>query len=120
MAKRSNIPPNLIFICEPDKFVMVDESFYDAYLRGEKAAWTVLPVGKGEIFETRPIKVRQRTRHTVEVVTAEYVVRINIQTGTIFNVMSDGSENEFRGGIVQSDARQGWIPVRRIEPRKIE
>jgi len=116
MARRiSKIPQSLIFICEKKRLVALDSSALDDFLQGVTEPWLELNVGSGpdDIFEERPIKVIERTKNEISIVTTGYTVRVELSTGAAFKIMPDGSQFEFRGGVKRADPRRGWIPLSR-------
>lgn len=114
MARKSGIPQSPIFVCEEHRFSVLDSSVLDDFLQNRAEAWLELSVGPDSIFETRPIKVIERSRNEIWVVTTDYTVKYNLLTGEAHKTEPDGSQYEFRvESTRQGDGRSGWILVSR-------
>lgn len=105
------IPQSLIFVCEKHRLSVLDSSVLEDFLQDRAEPWLELSVGPESIFETRPIKVIERSRSEIWVVGANYTVRVDLVSRDAYKILSDGSQFEFRGGLKSADERKGWIPI---------
>lgn len=114
------VPKTLVFVCQAKRFAAVDASLLEDYMKDRVEPWMSLEVGPGQMFETRPIRVLYYNYPEVAVVTTNYTIRLNLQTGAAYRVFPDGAEYEFRGGIGTSDTRPGWIPINKPRSNNTE
>ena len=93
--QQRSVPSEVMFLCEPERFLMLDSARYLDFLDRKVDPWWELKVTPQGALAKRPVKVVGRGWNTVTVATADRAIKINLATRQITSVLPDGTNVEF-------------------------
>ncbi len=104
------LPKQLVFSCEAGAFTIYDSSEAKSYLRnGQGTAFVALHVGKGNIFETTPLRVMRHTLSAVSVLCQDgSMVHLDFDDETAHKETPQG-KFRYRGDLEEGNNGRGYM-----------